>query len=66
MYVVTNRELLEGRQGLAVFGDRPSAAGPNELRLLGISRSRSGWRVNVLADELDAVHDPSRQLRCHL
>ena len=39
MFVVTNRELHEGETGLDVFGQRPNPQGPNELRLLEVTRS---------------------------
>lgn len=53
MYVVTNREMLDGAQGLAVFGKRPNAEGPNELRIAEVRRLRTGGhRVRVLRDQL--------------
>lgn len=53
MYVVTNRKLYPDNAGLEVFGDAPNPTGPNELRLLEVTRMRGGWRSTILEDELD-------------
>lgn len=55
MYVVTNRQIIDDASGLARFGHKPNPAGPNELRLLEVTRARGRWRVQVLDDELDAA-----------
>lgn len=52
MYVVTNRKLLAGKQGLDMFGDTPNDAGPNELRFLDVTRAGRGWRIELLGDRL--------------
>ena len=52
MYVVTNRELNEGKTGLALFGDTPNILGPNELRLVKVTRHASGYSTELLADRL--------------
>ena len=52
MYVVTNRELNEGKNGLALFGDTPNILGPNELRLVKVTRYGSGYSTELLADRL--------------
>lgn len=52
MYVITNREVVEGKTGLEQFGKRPNNKGPNELRLARVTRRGSGWQVEFLEDEL--------------
>lgn len=52
MYVVTNREIVDGAQGLAQFGRRPNSQGPNELRLADVRRHGKGWSVDFLDDVL--------------
>lgn len=53
MFVVTNRDLHPDRKGLDQFGKRVNPAGPNELRMVEVTRSRGGWKVEVVPDELD-------------
>jgi len=53
MYVITNREILEGESGLEQFGKRPNRQGPNELRLARVTRRGRGWQVEFLADKLE-------------
>ncbi|MBK1721739.1 alpha/beta hydrolase [Thiocystis violacea] len=51
MYVVTNRKLYEGRNrrdGLEVFGDEPSEKGPNELRLVSVTKQAGGYETEPL------------------
>lgn len=52
MYVITNRSLDELATGLEVFGKTPNQKGPNELRLVDVTRSGSGYKIQVLGDEL--------------
>ncbi|MEO1080437.1 MAG: alpha/beta hydrolase [Pseudomonadota bacterium] len=53
MYVVTNREILEGKTGLEQFGSKPNVLGPNELRIAEITRAANGrYKVEILQDEL--------------
>ena len=52
MYAVTNRNIESGESGLAMFGELPSAKGPNELRLLRVEKSGKSWKVELLDDEL--------------
>ncbi|MEQ8660312.1 MAG: alpha/beta hydrolase, partial [Gammaproteobacteria bacterium] len=54
MYVITNREVIDSEPGLAKFGARPNARGPNELRLAEVRRRGRGWNVAFLDDELTA------------
>jgi hypothetical protein len=52
MYIVTNREILEEESGLAQFGPKPNAKGPNELRVARVTRGANGrFRVEILPDE---------------
>jgi esterase/lipase superfamily enzyme len=53
MYVVTNREIVDGVKGFEQFGKRPNAKGPNELRLAEVVKRGSGWRVTFLDDEME-------------
>ena len=56
LYIVTNREIIPDEKGFAQLGSRPNAKGPNELRVVNISRSSSGrYRVQVLPDALDTA-----------
>ena len=52
MYIITNRELKKGK-GLGAIGKKPSPEGPNELRLLNVSKSGKTWRVTQVADKLN-------------
>ncbi|MBK1645812.1 hypothetical protein CKO25_14345 [Thiocapsa imhoffii] len=52
MYVVTNREIHQRRQGLKIFGKTPSTAGPNELRLVQITKQDSNYQTVLLKDRL--------------
>lgn len=52
MYIVTNREIYDRRDGFRKFGKQPSAKGPNELRLVEITGSRANPKLNVIADKL--------------
>jgi hypothetical protein len=38
MYVVTNRTVDPTKKGLAIFGQTPNELGPNELRLVAVTR----------------------------
>lgn len=52
MYVVTNRQLDDGKKGLALFGDTPNNLGPNELRLVKVIKRGSGYSTELLEDRL--------------
>lgn len=57
MYLATNREILreEGSGRLdEVFGDRPNALGPNELRVARVFLRKGKIRVEMIKDELTA------------
>lgn len=58
MYLVTNREIDPSRRGLAIFGDTPNYKGPNELRLVEITRSGRSYRTHVVEDRVD---DPAEK-----
>ena len=51
MYLITNRALTKATN-LKAFGDTPSAKGPNELRLVKVEKSGSGWKVEEVTDKL--------------
>ncbi len=52
MYIITNRELKKGAKGLKIFGKKPNAEGPNELRLLSVKKTPRSWQVKEVADRL--------------
>lgn len=52
MYVVTNREVDESRTGLEIFGSNPNPVGPNELRLVEVTKSGTVYRTTLLKNEL--------------
>ncbi|QDU82966.1 hypothetical protein Pla163_00610 [Planctomycetes bacterium Pla163] len=60
MYLVTNRELDPSRRGLAIFGDTPNHKGPNELRLVEVTRSGKSYRTHVVEDRVD---DPAEKIK---
>jgi esterase/lipase superfamily enzyme len=51
MFLVTNRVIGKGKT-LSAFGDTPSPLGPNELRLVEVSKVNKKWQVNPVPDEL--------------
>ena len=53
MYLVTNRE-IKATDGYVddVFGERPNALGPNELRVATVDKRRGKWKARLLEDEL--------------
>jgi len=52
MYMITNRKLKKDQGGFDIFTSKPSEEGPNELRLIKISKSSKDTKFEVLADEL--------------
>jgi esterase/lipase superfamily enzyme len=52
MYVITNRAVVDKKEGLAQFGSKPNDKGPNELRLADVHRKGSKWTVEFLDDKL--------------
>ncbi len=57
MYLITNRAIKDKENGLKAFSKEPSAKGPNELRLIQVKKTDSGWNVKSITDKLskDAV-----------
>ncbi len=51
MYLITNRALVNAK-GLKVFGKKPNAKGPNELRLVKVEKSGQAWKVKPVTDRL--------------
>jgi esterase/lipase superfamily enzyme len=51
MYLITNRALKKAK-GLKVFGKTLSPKGPNELRLVKVSKSKIEWEVEPVTDRL--------------
>ncbi|MGH8194381.1 MAG: alpha/beta hydrolase [Woeseiaceae bacterium] len=52
MYVITNRAVIDKKEGLAQFGPKPNDQGPNELRLADVQQKGKKWIVDFLEDEL--------------
>ena len=52
MYVITNREIVDGRKGLSQFGKKLNEKGANELRAVRVSRQGRSTKVEVLRDKL--------------
>jgi len=52
MYVITNRKLHKGKKGLDIFGNDPNEDGPNELRLVEVTKLASGFKTRLLMDKL--------------
>ncbi|MCF7977976.1 MAG: alpha/beta hydrolase [Chromatiaceae bacterium] len=54
MFVVTNRELKNPKRypGLDLFGSRPNPKGPNELRIVEITKQGDGYLAEPVPDEL--------------
>ncbi len=52
MYVVTNRKVNKRKEGLEVFGDTPNPVGPNELRLVKVTKQGSRYETELLDDKL--------------
>lgn len=53
MYLVTNRVIGKG-DTTKVFGDTPSPKGPNELRIVEVTKEDNKWKVSALKDELSS------------
>ena len=51
MYLITNR-VLKRADGLDAFGKTPNPKGPNELRLVKVSKTGSDWIVKPIKDRL--------------
>ena len=62
MFVVTNREIVEGGRGFNKVGSRPNSKGSNELRILDAQKIRGKWKIKVLADKLK--DDQTMQSEC--
>lgn len=52
MYLITNRALHTKKKGLAVFAKTPNPEGPNELRLMRVTKNNSSWRTETVIDKL--------------
>lgn len=52
MFVITNRQVLPGKTGLAQFGKTPNPEGPNELRAVEVTGSVSDPVVEIVPDTL--------------
>lgn len=45
MFIITNRNPVEGEAGLAPLGDRPNPKGPNELRIAEAKGESGKWSL---------------------
>ena len=52
MFLITNRALDKKAKGLKIFGKKPNAEGPNELRLVNVNRVKNSWQVKEVQDRL--------------
>jgi esterase/lipase superfamily enzyme len=53
VFIVTNREVHEkGKRGIDRFGKKLNPEGANELRAAEAVRTREGWTVKILPDQL--------------
>lgn len=53
MFVVTNRNIIDGGAGFAQLGPLVNPKGPAELRMVEVVREDGGFRVAVLPDTID-------------
>lgn len=51
MYLITNRVLTKAKN-LKAFGKTPNPKGPNELLMVNVEKSGSGWQVEPVIDQL--------------
>ena len=52
MYLITNRVLDTAQNGLDVFGKTPNPRGPNELRLMRVTKKNNSWVAKAMVDRL--------------
>lgn len=52
MYLITNRAISLKEKGLNVFGKTPNEKGPNELRLMEVTKVKRSWQVSEIKDVL--------------
>jgi len=52
MYVVTNRQIVKKEDDLSIFSKEPNAKGPNELRLVKITKSGKKYKAELLDNEI--------------
>ncbi len=52
MYLITNRALNKEEKGLDIFGKTPNPAGPNELRMVRVTKNNSTWVTKEIKDNL--------------
>ncbi len=52
MYLITNRALNTEKKGLDIFAKTPNPAGPNELRLMRVTKRNKRWEAKVIIDKL--------------
>ena len=54
MYLVTNRSVSNGST-IRVFGNKPNPKGPNELRIVEVTKVDKKYKVSAVKDELSAA-----------
>ena len=52
MYLITNRALDSEKKGLDIFAKTPNPAGPNELRLIRVTKKNNSWVSKAIVDNL--------------
>lgn len=50
MFLITNRQVDEGKTGPDALGSKPNPNGPNELRLAEANKVGGAWQVSILPD----------------
>lgn len=61
IYLVTNRNLIDARDGKMCFGKTFHKNGPHELRLAKITGSPSNWKMELIP-ETSKVNPPSKKI----
>lgn len=54
MFLVTNRNMTRSDEELKKLGPKLNVRGPNELRLVEVTKSGTGWKVDILPDRIDS------------
>ena len=52
MYLITNRAINKEETGLDIFGKTPNPVGPNELRLMRVTKKNNTWVAKKIKDKL--------------
>jgi|JYMV01.1.fsa_nt_gi esterase/lipase superfamily enzyme len=61
MFIFTNRNLQEDEEGFDQFGDLVNPKGPNELRVVEVTRDNGDWTVDILNENEVALSAKERE-----